>query len=656
MRLASSGRSSSGPATVRFDYVQGGVQQVKAAYPISIQTSGTPTGTTLSISGPTSVTVGSTAQYTAKAGSQTLTSGVWWYLYEGTATIDHTTGILRGVSSGPATVRFDYVQGGVEQGKAAYPITINPTTAPPPPPSGVTIFVSPGGNDTNPGTQTAPVKTVQRGVQLANQANVNNDVTIWMAAGTYREQVRIDWLSNAKKLTLAGEGPNTVLTGVDDWSTGWTLQSNGTYVHSWTPRWGWKPVPYGWDDYWNWDGLGPMRDRLRRSEMIFVNGSPLTGVLSLSEVSVPGRFYVDENASKVYMRPPSGVSLTGAFIEVGTRVTPLAVNGRHNVTLRNFTVSRTRGSMQDAAIQIANLTNMTVDRLQVSWAAYTGFATAAVNGLQILNSIFSDNGVNAINGYQDLNVLMQDVDLVRNNWRGWAAEHKGFDTVHKWSESRDVTVRRGNFTDNYGHGLWFDGDNHRILVDNVFSARNKMRGAYMELNPGPITVQNSKLCENGFEGVANARTDNLKINNNQIFDNAYWQITGTGNPNVVNMVNFQTGATYPVSGKNMTLTNNTIKGRALAGGDPATNQCWPGPCGWAFWAPDPNIYSYIAGTITSDYNRWYHSSTTKTFRVPDAQGQAVDFATFKALMSTVKANEVHSVFGPTLQSTLSCSR
>ena len=164
--------------------------------------------------------------------------------------------------------------------------------------------------------------------------------------------------------------------------------------------------------------------------------------------------------------------------------------------------------MQDAAIQIANLTNMTVDRLQVSWAAYTGFATAAVNGLQILNSIFPDNGVNGINGYQDLNVLMQDVDLTRNNWRGWAAEHKGFDTVHKWSETRDVTVRR-QFVDNYGHGLWFDGDNHRILVDGAFSARNKMRGAYMELNPGPITLQNSTICENGFEGVANARTDNL---------------------------------------------------------------------------------------------------------------------------------------------------
>ena len=139
---------SSGPATVRFDYVQGGVPQGKAAYPISIQTSGTPTGT-LSVSGPTSVTVGSTAQYTAKAGSQTLTSGVWWYLSEGTATIDHSTGILTGVSSGPATVRFDYVQGGVPQGKAAYPITINPTTAPPTTAPRLVVFTASTDHATN---------------------------------------------------------------------------------------------------------------------------------------------------------------------------------------------------------------------------------------------------------------------------------------------------------------------------------------------------------------------------------------------------------------------------------------------------------------------------------------------------------------------------
>jgi hypothetical protein len=65
-----------------------------------------------------------------------------------------------------------------------------------------------------------------------------------------------------------------------------------------------------------------------------------------------------------------------------------------------------------------------------------------------------------------------------------------------------------------------------------------------------------------------------------------------------------------------------------------------------FWTAtdDNDVYSTIATTLTSDYNQWYHSSTTKSFRVPDTKGQAVDLPTFRSLMSTVKPNEVHSVW------------
>ena len=73
----------------------------------------------------------------------------------------------------------------------------------------------------------------------------------------------------------------------------------------------------------------------------------------------------------------------------------------------------------------------------------------------------------------------------------------------------------------------------------------------------------------------------------------------------------------------------------------------------AFWAPDDNIYSYFSSTLTSDYNQWYHSGTTKSFRVPSAQGSAVDFATFRTLMSKVKSNESHSTWSNS--TALSCT-
>jgi hypothetical protein len=491
------------------------------------------------------------------------------------------------------------------------------------------------------------VRTIQRAVTLANLVNVaGNDAVIAIAAGVYREAVTISALSTTKSLTLQGSGESTVLTGADDWSIGWTGLADGSYVHAWPYRWGMKPIPSGWGDYWNWDGNGYKRDILRRFEMTYVNGSALRGVLTRAELSAAGTFYVDESSGSLYMRLPAGVGLAGSLVEVGTRLQPLIINGRNNVTLRNRAVMHNRGAIQDDAIHIVNLQNLTMDGFVVRWTAYAGVGATYITGLQIRNSLFSDNGVDSIVGLGLNNVVFEDSEISRNNWRGWPAEHKGFDTVGKWQESRDIVVRRSRFIDNWGHGLWFDGDNQRVLVENVFSARNGLRGISLEYNGGPVTIQDSKFCENGLVGVSNARSNNTNMYYNQIFNNGYYQIMATGSPTPITVTDTRTGGQYVATGENWTITNNIIRGRPLAGGDPADNQCYPGPCGWAFWTTtDANdIWTMMAKTLTSDYNQWYNSSTTKSFRVPDTMGQAVDLPTFRNLMSTVKSNEAHSVW------------
>jgi hypothetical protein len=68
---------------------------------------------------------------------------------------------------------------------------------------GTTIYVSTSGLDTNAGTQTSPVRTIQKGVLLANQANkAGNNALVSIAAGTYREIVSISSLSTSSALTL----------------------------------------------------------------------------------------------------------------------------------------------------------------------------------------------------------------------------------------------------------------------------------------------------------------------------------------------------------------------------------------------------------------------------------------------------------------------
>ena len=205
-----------------------------------------------------------------------------------------------------------------------------------------------------------------------------------IAAGTYRETVDLGFQKTDAALTIEGAGPSTVLTGADVWSTGWTSQADGSLVHSWPYQWGMKPVPSGWTGYWNWDGNGYKRDILRRSEMIYVNGSPLRGVLTLAELSAAGTFYVDEAAAKVYMRLPVGVNLTGSTIEVGMRVNVLKMSGRRNVTLRNFSVMRNRGGLQDTAAAHQQFTAMSSSRmcrsdgpLTQAWARHLPLACAS---------------------------------------------------------------------------------------------------------------------------------------------------------------------------------------------------------------------------------------------------------------------------------------
>ncbi|TML23370.1 MAG: right-handed parallel beta-helix repeat-containing protein, partial [Actinobacteria bacterium] len=65
------------------------------------------------------------------------------------------------------------------------------------------VYVSPSGSDSNPGTQSAPVKTLQRAQQLVRGLNNNQsaDVTVVLADGLYR-------LSSPLSLTSADSGSN----------------------------------------------------------------------------------------------------------------------------------------------------------------------------------------------------------------------------------------------------------------------------------------------------------------------------------------------------------------------------------------------------------------------------------------------------------------
>ena len=380
-------------------------------------------------------------------------------------------------------------------------------------------------------------------------------------------------------------------------------------------------------------------------------------MLSLSQLSTPGTFYVDERTAKLHMRLPEGARAWASLIEVGIRRTPLTVAGRNNVILRDFTIARNQGALQDAAVQIVNLQNLTLDGIRVQWAAATGLGSASIIGLSITNSIFADNGISGHSDYRSRNVTVEDSEVSRNNWRGWAAEHKGFDSVYKWSETRDVTIRRARVVDNLGHGIWFDGDNQRVTVQDSFIARNGRgrtgRGIFLEINGGPITIQGNRICDNAEGGVVDGRSDNVSVLANEISNNGSYQIEFTGSETPLTVTDWVTKRPYSVSTSNWRISNNVIKGSPLPSGE-TPNECYPGPCGWLIWTPNADHYSHIAATLTADGNHYFHTSVSRSFRVPDANGRALTFAEWRSSMSGTKANETNSTFSD--PGVLSCTQ
>jgi len=66
-----------------------------------------------------------------------------------------------------------------------------------------TVYVSPGGNDRNPGTTTKPVKTIQRGVSLAQRGG-----TVKILPGTYRETITISDSNSPAPMRLYATNEN----------------------------------------------------------------------------------------------------------------------------------------------------------------------------------------------------------------------------------------------------------------------------------------------------------------------------------------------------------------------------------------------------------------------------------------------------------------
>ncbi|MBA3915186.1 MAG: hypothetical protein H0X25_15320, partial [Acidobacteriales bacterium] len=171
------------------------------------------------------------------------------------------------------------------------------------------------GSDANPGTQAQPFKTIAMGVAVAesnNRIGVGSKVTV--NPGVYRETVSLVAATQdtALPITIEAATPGTVIMSGADPFTGWQPYSGNTNIY--TTVW-----PYQYGLCAADSGGGPFEQNIvLRRELIVVNGTPLTQVLSLNQMQ-QGTFFVDESHAAVYIWPANGTVISQADVEVGTR-------------------------------------------------------------------------------------------------------------------------------------------------------------------------------------------------------------------------------------------------------------------------------------------------------------------------------------------------
>jgi len=454
---------------------------------------------------------------------------------------------------------------------------------------------NPAASDKNRGTSASPFMTI--GAAVAHSSQMSGGTKIWVGPGVYRESVALTNFNQANPYPLilqAIPAGNTTVSGSDVW-TGWSKQSNGTYTHSWPYSWGSAPVPSGWP---------ALATIVTRREMIFVNGLPLSQVLTKSAL-VPGTFYVVDGQS-VTVDPPAGIQLSAAQVEVAVRSGLLQTpNGISNLVLRGLTFQHDNTPVNSNGTGAANIgggSEILVDGCSFRYNNWSGLSAQGA-AITIQNSFADHNGEKGIDLYEVANLLFHGNQTSFNNWRGGAGSFTGWDAAGT-KACRLHNALISNYVSAYNQtgGLWFDTDVSNVQVTNSQLCYNLTNGVFVEVNEGPIAIQNSLMLRNGSSGLQLSNSKAVTLSNSVAYANGQSAIMIGGSDSPAKVINFQSGAVYSLYSQGMSLQNNSLVGTSagqfLAVGNLSSS--WP---------------AFIS-TLSSNFNDWYDASNPTPFWTP----------------------------------------
>ena len=463
------------------------------------------------------------------------------------------------------------------------------------------------GSDSNPGTLDKPLRTLNQGV---SQAFANRrkglGTRVLLQPGTYREAVNRfanGSEKSGKLIVIESVVPGeAVVSGSDVW-TDWNC-SGGVCSHTWPYNWGTAHNPYKEEEGID---IGPLA---LRSEMVVIDGGNLNQHMSRSELT-SGSFAVDEGANKIYVKPPSGVDMNRAEVEVAVRGVLFRAGGLNNLVLKSLVFEHSATSFRkDAAVVLSWQDDVLLDDVTIQWNGQRGLWMGGDN-YTLRNTTMNHNGGDGFEGWKLRDLLMEDTESSYNNWRG---DRGGYYTwsVQKLLLVHGALIKRHKAVGNLSRGIWLDSDMVDVVIDGAYSCNNKIDGIHIEAVQGPVVVKNSTFCDNGIHGVHLLASEGVTLENNTISGNNQRAIEVVSGSRV--RYDFETGKKYTLFNKDWKVRNNKVSGNDLL---------------WFVRLYGSELSDFM-NTSSFDGNTYSHSSADAAFKV---SGFSYDNLTFSQWQS-----------------------
>lgn len=380
--------------------------------------------------------------------------------------------------------------GALPPGQASYPI-----------PSGA-VFVSPAGSDSNAGTQTAPLRTVE-----AALARVSSGGTIVMRAGTYNQRFSI-----YKKVTIQNYPGEAVWFDGSQVVSGWVAVNGGWRKDGWTYEFDSSPT-YVWgapdnpED--NWGFVNPDYPMAAHPDQVWIDGVSQRQVRYLSQLQ-PGSFYVDDQANRLYL----GSSPVGKEVRASTLARAIEVRAS-GVTLRGVGIRRYAPSVPHMGTITLEHPQATLENVHITDNATTGLSVIASDA-QLRRVTIARNGMLGMHGSYADRAALSDLLAANNNTENfnYAPAASGV----KIGRTRGLTIVNASFLDNNATGLWLDESVYDAKIIRSVSRNNVRHGLSLEIS-AVMTVLGNVIADNGGFGIKINNTNQVQLWNNTLSNN-----------------------------------------------------------------------------------------------------------------------------------------